>query len=579
LTDSEVQVALSEFFAAAGLRRVVSIDDMYGERVSITDLIGLVSSLDLEVAASVLGGTSGLDLNTDEEVRNERLRLLWEGLTDEQRKNLIDELRAKASPTDDTDLVAKKKFAELFASHEFQGLSLQEWEQRRETILAEPTPVLILVDEDFSKEGRSRTAGRPLVQEVLKNTDPEKVMCGLVSHNYQPGNVHDDREQLCADEGFDRSRFVLIPKALADEDLAGFASLIKLVVVAKPMDSLRARVTDILLASLAEAESNLRRVNIYDMEEIVFQSSIKEGIWEPETLVRVFNLFIRLEARKRVFGDPDIHALSARIRRVSEVETASPKQPAHKIWPIQHAESFDDSEIVTLRLPLAIGDIFERGKTQYILIFPPCDLAVRSNGQREGAIREAILAEIVTHERKNGSWELKHYVQDKQLFVDFKRTNSVKLAVLDLCVFNKDGTAQIGLTNDPTSGMVPSWQKRYGILQNDIRKLVTIYDRIAPTSQQREDVARAIFKCSNEGVFVPTFHRDAQKLSYDFRRISRLTQPRSYLLLQRYADFLTREALDQELETPRPLPDDSESSDSPTQLPSDPATGEPRTPR
>jgi hypothetical protein len=563
LTDSEVHVAINEFFAAAGLRRVISIDDMYGERVSVTDLISLVSALDPEVVAAVLGATSGVDLNTDEDIRNERLRKLWEGLKEEEQKSLVDELRAKTSSTDDTDLVAKKKFAELFAGHHFQGLSLQEWEQRRESILADPTPVLILVDEDFSKEGRSRTAGRPLVQEVLKITDPEKVMCGLVSHNYQPENVHDDREQLCRDEGFDRSRFVLIPKALADEDLAGFASLIKLAVVAKPMDSLRARVTEILLASLKEAESNLLRVNIYDMEEIVFQSSIREGIWEPETLVRVFNLFIRLEARKRVFGDADVQSLSAKIRRVSEVQTASPKQPAHKIWPIQHSESFDDSEIVTLRLPLAIGDIFARGKSQYILIFPPCDLAVRSNGQREGTIREAILGEIVTQERKNGSWELKHFVQGKQFFVDFKRTHSVKLAVLDLCVYNEDGTSQIVLTGDPPSGMVPSWQKRYGLLQKDIQKLVTVYDRIAPTPQQREDVARAVFKCSNEDVFVPMFNGETKHLSYNFKRISRLTQPRSHLLLQRYADFLTREALEQELETPRPLPEEEPHDGSP----------------
>jgi hypothetical protein len=311
---------------------------------------------------------------------------------------------------------------------------------------------------------------------------------------------------------------------------------------------------------VTEAESNLRKVNIYDMEEIVFQSSLKEGVWEPETLVRVFNLFIRLEARRRIFCDSDLHVLSSRIRRVSEVQTASAKQPAHKIWPIQHSESFDNSEIVTLRLLLAIGDIFERGKNKYILIFPPCDLAVRSNGEREGSVREAILAEIVTHERKNASWELKHFTRDKRWFVDFKRTHSVKLAVLDLCVYNKDGTGQILLTGNPIEGMLPSWQKRYSLLQSLFRNVVTVYDRINPSAQQREDVVRAVFKCSNEDVFVPTFDREAQRLSYNFKRSSRLTQPRSHFLLQRYADFLTREALEQDLETPQPVREDSETT-------------------
>ena len=47
MTDSEVQLAIDEFFAAAGLHRVVSIDDMYGERIGPADLIGLVSALDV----------------------------------------------------------------------------------------------------------------------------------------------------------------------------------------------------------------------------------------------------------------------------------------------------------------------------------------------------------------------------------------------------------------------------------------------------------------------------------------------------------------------------------------------------
>ena len=126
-------------------------------------------------------------------------------------------------------------------------------------------------------------------------------MCGLVSHNYQPQNVHDDREKLCDEEGFDRSRFVLIPKVLIDRDVVGFASLIKLAVIAKPMDQLREKVTAILDESLTEAKNLVKKINIYDMEEIVFQSSLKEGIWEPETLVRVFNLFLRNQARPRIY--------------------------------------------------------------------------------------------------------------------------------------------------------------------------------------------------------------------------------------------------------------------------------------
>ena len=273
------------------------------------------------------------------------------------------------------------------------------------------------------------------------------------------------------------------------------------------------------------------------MEEMVFQSSLREGVWEPETLVRVFNLFIRLEARRRVFGDNDLHALTAQIRRLSEIKTESPKKPAHKIWPLQHLESFDDSDVVNpLHLPLSVGDVFERGRRKYILIYPPCDLAVRSTGEREAGIREALVAEIVAEERKNGSWELKHFLQGHRLFVDFKRTHAVKLTALDFCVYNADGMSKMRVGERIPAGIVPSWQKRHSVLQRELIKHVEIFERIGPTAPQRDDVTRAVFKCSNDGIFVPSYDAETRSLAYDFKRISRLTEPRSTVLLQHYAD-------------------------------------------
>lgn len=564
MTNQEIQQALDHFLGTYGLKEVLSIDDMYGERFSEADFRALFEALELDIAESVLGEDSGVDLHTDKEIRDEQLRKFWDRLPPDRQTSIIDELRAKSSSRDDTDLIAKESLAQLFANQKFRGLSLRDWEEEKKTVLSTETPMLILVDEDFSKEGLGRTAGRAVVKEILQNSEPNKIMCGLVSHNYPPQNVHDAREQLCQEEGFDRSRFVLIPKALADDDLTGFASLIKLAVIAKPMDQLREKVTAILDDSLKQAKVHVSRISIYDMEEIVFQSSLKEGIWEPETLVRVFNLFLRMEARPRIFSNRELHEISAKIRQISEIKTKSPRQPAHKIWPIQHAEIFDEPEIVNgLRLPLAIGDIFERANRRYILIYPPCDLAVRSGGEREGGVREAVIAEIVPNERKNGSWELRHFVQNKKLFVDFKRTHTVKLAVLDLCVYNEDGRAIMRLNQAAPVGMVPSWQKRYGLLQRDIQKLVAIYNRIAPSLQQRDEVVRAIFKCSNEGVFIPWYDADSSVLEFDFKRTHRLSQPRASLLLQKYADFLTREALDQELETPLPPTEDPASTAAP----------------
>jgi hypothetical protein len=565
LTDEQVQRAIDHFFKAAGIKRVVSIDDMYGELPQLDEFVSLAGSLEAEVSSAVIGPDSGVNFTVDPEVRDAQLRRYWQSLDSKAGTALIDELRSKVSTKDDTDLVAKQKFAGLFVNQEFVGLSLKQWEEQKNAILSDNRPSLLLVDEDFSKEGRARDAGRPIIRELLRDTNPEQVMCGLVSHNYSPTNIHDDREQLCEEEHFDRSRFVLIPKTLADDDLAGFASLIKLAVVAKPLDTLRSKVTDILFDSLVAAGDSLKKLNIYDMEQIVFQSSLKEGVWEPETLVRVFNLYIRFEARRKLFGDAEIHSLASGIRRVSEIKTDSPMQPAHKIWPIQNLESFDDTEILnTIHLPIAVGDIFQRANRYYILISPPCDLAVRRSGQREGGIREAIIAEIVNEERKNGSCALKFFKPDRRVFVDFKRTHSVKLAAIDLCAFNADGSAKMTMDEATPGEMVPSWEKRHGILQIELGKMIEVYERIGPSAQQRDDIIRAVFRCSNEGVFLPSYDSESKVLRYDFKRIARLREPRSLLLLQKYADFLTREALEHDLET---LSDDGAEVSTITQAP------------
>ena len=108
--------------------------------------------------------------------------------------------------------------------------------------------------------------------------------------------------------------------------------------------------------------------------------------------------------------------------------------------------------------------------------------------------------------------------------------------------------------------LVPGWQKKYRLLQKEIKKLIGIFNKVGPSEEQREAVVHAIFKCSNHGVFTPAYDANTNVLSYDFKRTYRLTQPRAGLLLQKYAGFLTREALDQELETPLPPAEEAASA-------------------
>jgi hypothetical protein len=343
----------------------------------------------------------------------------------------------------------------------------------------------------------------------------------------------------------------LIPKAVIDEDPATFARLIKLATIAKPIDSLRSEMTQIVLSAFKEASQQLEEIDIYDMDEIVFGSSWKEGIWEPETLLRVFALFHRKHTRQLSLNNAELHRIASSVRRVSRVDTTSEKQPPHRIWPIQRLEIYDDADYInSLHLPICLGDIFKRdGGKEYILVAPPCDLMVRNKGKR--GIEEGILAPIITdvpEERKSVCWELAYYDQQSTSYADFKRAFSVKLSGLDLCVFNADGMATLTLKQVAAGMLIPSWEERYKVLQEEWQRALSEIQLANTNADGRGYRERALTTIDHRRAFAPSIQYATGTLNYNFKRSGRLLPPRSNALLTSYAQFLGRSAFDHSLE-------------------------------
>ena len=437
MTETLAAEPISEILNAVGVQRIIAIDDTYAEHAPVAAVINALRGVAPEVASSVFTEFEEIDFAGNVEVRDDAIRERWPSLMPERRVQILEELRAKSSETDDTDKISKDDLANLFAGWDFRALSYAEWSQQKADIIKDESLALLLIDEDFSKEGMTNTQGLEIAKEILAATSAAHVLCVLLSHKYLGEDIHGQWERLCDAQGFDKSRFVLIPKVAIDEDPATFARLIKLATIAKPIDSLRSEMTKIVLSAFKEASRELAEIDIYDMDEIVFGSSWKQGVWEPETLLRVFALFHRKQTRKLSLSNDDLHKIASEVRRVSTVDTTSEKQPPHRIWPIQHLELYDDAQYVnSLHLPISLGDIFRKeGGKEYILIAPPCDLMVRNTGNRAESIKEGILTPIVTgikDERKPVCWEMGYYLQGSTYYADLKGAFSVKLSGLDL---------------------------------------------------------------------------------------------------------------------------------------------------
>jgi hypothetical protein len=282
----------------------------------------------------------------------------------------------------------------------------------------------------------------------------------------------------------------------------------------------------------------------------VFVSSNREGVWEPDTMLRLLGIYQQRETRKQAIRDDSLRSASENIRRISGVSTPISTPPSSALWDILHLENYEDAGTLNeLHRPTDLGDIYEReGGRRYILIAPKCDLMIRTKGGYRGSdsdlTKEGILTAIEQGEPKNSlGWKLEYYCSG-HWFVDFKKAFSVKLLCLDLCVFNADGSAKFNL-NDPVSQLlIPAWTKRHKVIVKHLRQMIDKYRYIDPSGKQKNEINRHLTKANNEMTFTGTIDPDAGSIVMNFKRVGRLLPPRSTALLKAYGEFLNRDAFE-----------------------------------
>lgn len=444
----------------------------------------------------------------------------------------------------------------LFSKYGLQLLSLKLWQEKQGEIISQTMPpTFFLVDEDFSKEeGGARFSGIALIKAVMNAAPADRVLCALLTHNprYQPETLHDSWRELSRKEGLTPSRFVLIPKKLVQDDPIGFARLVKLALLNGRADELKTTARDILRSAQDNAHKRLDDIDIYDFDQIVFRSSRREGVWEPDTLFRVFGLFHHDETRKLARKDANLYTLADSIRALSLVPTKSNSAPNYNTIALERLELYESGEYLNSHfIPIDVGDIFQKtgdSNKQYILLAQSCDLMVRTDGKRNPFINEALLAEIVVGPIKDrdGHGELQFLDEhDKaQFFVSFKRTHSVKLSILDICALNEKGEAVLVLDSPCPDRVIPAWKHHYQKLTKEFQKVIKHVEDLIQKGISPNAAGALVARSSNSTLLTPNVDIAKKTISFNLKRIGRLKQPRAAALLSRFANYMARQAFD-----------------------------------
>jgi hypothetical protein len=472
---------------------------------------------------------------------------------------------------DPRDSIAALGLQELLADlpdFTFQTLSLGQWRTAQDQYLSdedEARHTLFLFDRDFRREQASDNEGLNLIREVQSQG---ALLCGLITHTVSVDAEYEAWDSLSRVHGLDRDRFLVIAKERlsVDDSVAhySFLRMVRLAALSGRCGAVKKAAWTIFAASVEAANDAMERVSVLDFDQIVLASSRREGVWEPDTLFRIFSVFMRREARRRLHED-DTADIPSKVRDAREIsvipgddeEAYGRERPCPEAIRVHRFELFESPEILNRHhLPIDLGDFFQDARgTQYILLSQPCDLMVRPNGRRaydEKCTRQVALVEFVrnTGEKEpKVSWEKIDWYDEgtgSPAYLDFAIAHDVRLAVLDLCVLNEDGKAKIDVNGETPGGLIDSWQKHCTSVRNLFRTAANRYKDLGK-KKVKDDIKKFLLPAASLSArFDVSVNGDV--VSYEIQRVGRLLQPRAGTLLTRFAQYRSRAAFEHDLD-------------------------------
>ncbi|RFM27141.1 hypothetical protein [Deminuibacter soli] len=591
---------IAEILSKLSIKKVYFVDDAIKLPIDKATFIGLVRTIIGENKMDQLRELSiqnALDLTLEDDILPEHIDSTWDNI--KPRKQLSYYKKAYelvGEPQAINDLNVANNVKEFFADGVLICLTPNEWIDQRDAILQglpEGERILVLFDQDLKLAGDpfTVTKGEDLILEVKNRNIPDKIIATLFTHTTTDiANELTDRQVICENgKGLSVVDFFLLSKSrLNKHDL--FTDGIKKACLNTFCEVIKDRTITIIEEAQAKTIERLRTFDTYDFDHTVFKTSSTEGVWEPETLLRITDVLFKDNVRELMNDGNYVSQVNDTIcsaKEVSNIEIAikdAKPVPYNKKFELRHQELFEsDKHLNELRRPIDNGDIFvitdgEKKNKHYILVAQECDMMVRGDNGKRGS-ESAIFLEIeklsseqlFTEMKRKYEGEIKkkkfanHFFADKyQLeyfergtdkngLVHFKKDIVIALNVLDLIVFNSTGEAVLDL-NAPTYDKRfhnSAWQQRYELIKDEFEKYAQeldshngVLDAISNEfiSEAQRNAIKAHLRhpfsfLEKVGILVNYSNR---KFNFGIKRVGRLRLPKSKNLLDRYYQHLSR---------------------------------------
>lgn len=441
--------------------------------------------------------------------------------------------------------------------------------------------VLCLFDQNLKEDDQLGGSGLGLVHEAIRiDGGKEHVFCVLFTSEITGEKLVDAElsywNKKIHDSDLASSQFFSLSKDRTQSNQS-FAEGIKLSSLNSLYDILRVNTFNLIQVASDKATTALNRVHLYNLDYMVNTSSKIEGIWEAETLKRLYGILREEKIKEEMIDTSYPETFNKNLKKVGEINTILkyiPEIPVEERYKLRRQELYEKGKLLNgMHSPIQTGDIFQNtpdGK-DFVILAQPCDLQLRTNGKRKSAVvtaapisvfsEEAIQQHLISDENYlKGVFELEYYNEDgiDKGYVEFNNTFSIEIDVLDLAVLNDAGQCVFDTTGNASSPakLYVSWEKRFKWLKESfnakhetIRRLRELRDKLGAQTDDGlllTSIMPSPFKdlSSNPKYKVPEITFSGSTLDYNLQRIAGIRHPLSAYLLDAYTKYLSRTALE-----------------------------------
>lgn len=456
-----------------------------------------------------------------------------------------------------TDNATREALEVLFKDiREIHFYSPQLWLDNLESTLAEEDRILVFMDLDLTRSGISAD-GSQLIATAMQKDTKRQLQFALLTHTTNEDKEEEKFEELRNSLAEQSVLFVVIAKNTAINNSDNFVKRVGLGLITNWIRDFVGLAKSIIQSGYENSMKFLRKLNIKDLDHIIFKTTEIEGAFEVDAIFRLYSIISRSEIKLAAYTSPEIKELLKQTKTVRQF-SLDKYTPTTQTREIQRQEYYENPRYLNNHFrPIDLGDIFEETSTGklFILLNAQCDIPIRRNGARHVDIKCLHLAEILSFDSakimkftEKGKdvkhlkfpdqfYKLKYFNETMDYYVNLKSLYSIEADILDLCAYSIEGA---GITNIH----IESLDLLPDNLKTRASSLKTFYHSYKMEQEKYiaqgipSEVLERLLPFAHSPIFKPVFREG--NIVFDIKRVGRLLHPYVGELLLKYSAYKSR---------------------------------------